>query len=162
MIDGTLIFAIFLFVACAALLVAEVFVPSGGLLTVAAIACVVWGIALFFQRSIQMGWIGVIAALVLIPMALIIAYKVFPSTPFGRAVTLTPPERTTGDAIPDAEQLQTMLGEEGVVTSPLHPVGVCDFSGRRVECVAETGYVEIGAAVVVTRVQGTQLTVRVV
>lgn len=160
--DGTLIFAVFLFVVCAALLVAEVFVPSGGILTVAAIGCVVWGVVLFFQRSMEMGWIGVIAALVLVPTALIVAYKIFPSTAFGRAVTLKPPERTAGDAIPDTEQLQTLIGQEGVVTSPLHPVGVCDFSGHRVECVAETGYVDIGAAVVVIRVQGTQLTVRVV
>jgi len=38
---------------------------------------------------------------------------------------------------------------------------MCDFSGRRIECVAETGYVEKGKEVRVIRVQGTQLTVRI-
>jgi membrane-bound ClpP family serine protease len=37
---------------------------------------------------------------------------------------------------------------------------MCDFSGRRVECVAEGGYVDKGNKVKVIHVQGTQLTVR--
>jgi len=162
MIEGTLVFAVFLFLACAALLFAEVFVPSGGLLTVGAVACVVGGITLFFQHTAMMGWIGMGVAVVLIPAVLIVAYRMFPHTRFGRAVTLTPPDRSTGDAVPDTEQLKRLIGEQGTATSPLHPVGVCDFSGRRVECVAETGYVDTGAKVKVIRVQGSQLTVRVV
>ena len=162
MIDGALIFAVLLFLACAALLVAEVFVPSGGLLTVGAVACVAGGITLCFQYSAIMGWIGVGVAMVLIPAALIVAYKIFPKTRFGRAVTLTPPDRTVGDAVPDTELLKALIGEQGTVKSPLHPVGLCDFSGRRVECVAETGYVDTGIKVKVIRVQGSQLTVRVV
>ena len=162
MIDGTLIFAVFLFLACAALLVAEVFVPSGGLLPVRAAACLAGGITLFFKHSVLGGWIGVGVAVVLVPTALIVAYWIFPKTRFGRAVTLTPPERTPGDAIPDTDQLLALMGEDGTVTSPLHPVGVCDFSGHRVECVSETGYVVTGVKVRVIRVQGTQLTVRVI
>ncbi len=162
MIDGTLIFAVFLFLACAALLVAEVFVPSGGLLTVGAVACVAGGITLFFQYSATMGWVGVVVAMVLIPTVLIVTYRILPKTRFGRAVTLTPPDRAVGDAVPDKEQLKALIGEQGTVKSPLHPVGVCDFSGRRVECVVETGYVDVGAKVRVIRVQGSQLTVRLV
>ncbi len=162
MIEGTLIFAVFLFLACAALLVVEVFVPSGGLLSVLAAACVAGGITLFFRHSVVGGWIGVGVAVVLVPSALIVAYKIFPSTRFGKAVTLTPPDRTPGDAIPDTDHLQTLVGQEGIVTGPLHPVGLCDFSGHRVECVSETGYVDAGVKVRVIRIQGTQLTVRVV
>ncbi|MCP4454195.1 MAG: hypothetical protein GY809_22260 [Planctomycetes bacterium] len=162
MIDGTLVFAVFLFLACAALLVAEVFVPSGGLLSVCAAACVGAGITLFFRQSVVAGWIGVSVAVVLVPSALIFAYRIFPKTRFGQAVTLTPPDRSPGDAIPDTDQLQALMGEEGTVTSPLHPVGLCDFSGHRVECVSETGYVDAGVKVRVIRIQGTQLTVRVV
>jgi len=39
---------------------------------------------------------------------------------------------------------------------------MCDFSGKRVECVAESGYVEKGKKVKVIRVQQTQVTVRTV
>jgi len=39
---------------------------------------------------------------------------------------------------------------------------MCDFSGQRVECVAESGYVDTDKKVKVIRVQSTQLTVRVI
>jgi len=159
-VDGIVI-AVFLFLACAMLLIAEVFVPSGGLLTVCAVACVAGGIVLFFQYSIMAGWVGIAVALVLIPTVLIISYKIFPKTRFGRAVTLTPPVRSRGDAVPDTDRLAELLGKTGVVKTPLRPVGTCDFSGRRLECVAESGYVEAGKQVEVIRVQGTQLTVRI-
>jgi membrane-bound ClpP family serine protease len=48
-----------------------------------------------------------------------------------------------------------------VVLTPLRPVGICEFSGKRIECVAESGYVEKGTPVEVIRVQGTQPTVRI-
>jgi len=158
--DLWLIFAVFLYFACALLIVAEVFVPSGGLISIGALACIIGGIAIFFIHSATAGWIGVIIAVVMIPTILIIAYRIFPRTRFGRSVTLTPPQREAGDAIADTEKLKELLGGVGRVLTPLRPVGMCDFSGQRVECVAESGYINKGKKVKVVRVQSTQLTVR--
>jgi membrane-bound ClpP family serine protease len=157
-----LVFAIFLYLMCAALLVAEVFVPSGGLITIIAIMCLIAGLVIFFKHSIIVGWIGVFIAVVMIPAALIIAYKLFPKTKFGKGIMLNPPERQAGDAIPDTDKLKGLLGKEGLVVTTLRPVGMCDFSGLRVECVSESGYVGKGKMVKVIDVKGTQLTVRVV
>jgi len=157
-----LIFAVFLFFICAVLIVAEVFVPSGGLLSVLALACLGGGIAMFFQHSILAGWIGVGLAVVMIPTVLIFAYRLFPKTRFGRSVILRPPERQQGDAVPDTETLKKLLGAVGVVLTPLRPVGMCDFEGRRVECVAESGFVDKGKKVKVIDVESTQLTVRTI
>ena len=160
--DWWLLFAVFLYFASAVLIVAEVFVPSGGLISVCALACLVGGGYIFFNHSMTAGWIGVIIAIIMIPTVLIIAYRIFPHTQFGRAVTLAPPEREKGDAVPDTDKLKDMLGKTGIVLSPLRPVGMCDFSGDRVECVAESGYIEKGMEITVIRVQGTQLTVRAI
>ncbi|UCC98328.1 MAG: hypothetical protein JSW66_00240 [Phycisphaerales bacterium] len=157
-----LILAVVLFLACAALIVAEVFVPSGGLISVSALACLVGGIAIFFHYSTVAGWIGVLLAMVMIPATLIVAYKILPKTRFGKNVTLAPPQREQGDAVPDTAELKKLLGTTGVVLTPLRPVGTCDFSGRRVECVAESGYVDKGMKVKVICVQSTQLTVRMI
>ncbi len=157
-----LAFAVFLFLACAALMIAEVFVPSGGILSILAFACLAGGLYIFFRHSVVVGWIGVFAALVMIPLVFIIAYKIFPKTRFGKSVTLAPPVRQAGDAVPDTEQLKKMVGAEGVVLSPLRPVGMCEFSGRRIECVAESGYVPTGRKVKVIGAQSTKLTVRIV
>jgi len=155
-----LFFAVFLYFACAALIIAEVFIPSGGIISVCALACLIGGVAIFFQHSTTAGWIGVGIAVVMIPAVLIIAYRIFPKTRFGKSVTLTPSEREQGDAIPDTAKLKELLGAEGLVLTPLRPVGMCDFSGRRVECVAEGGYVDKGRKVKIINVESTQLTVR--
>ena len=160
--DWWLIFAVFLYFACAVLIVAEVFVPSGGLISICALACLVGGIVIFFQYSVTVGWIGIGIAAVMIPSVLVVAYKIFPKTRFGKSVTLTPPERRQGDAIPDTNRLKNLLGAVGVVITALRPVGMCDFSGIRVECVAESGYVDKGKKVKVINVQSTQLTVRII
>ena len=157
-----LIFAVFLYFACAALIVAEVFVPSGGLISICSLACLVGGIVIFFHYSLIAGWIGIGIAAIMIPSVLVVAYRIFPKTRFGKSVTLTPPERKQGDAIPDTDKLKDLLGVEGVVLTPLRPVGMCDFSEQRVECVAESGYVDTGKKVKVINVESTQLTVRII
>ena len=75
---------------------------------------------------------------------------------------LQPPKRQLGDAIADTDKIKALLGKRAVVITPLRPVGMCDFSGERVECVAESGYVDKGKTVEVIKVQSTQLTVRVI
>jgi membrane-bound serine protease (ClpP class) len=155
-----LVFAVFLYFACATLIIAEVFVPSGGIISLFALACVIGGAAIFFRHSSTAGWIGVVIAVIMIPSVLVFAYKIFPKTRFGKSVTLTPPERQQGDAIPDTAELKEMLGAVGVVLTPLRPVGMCDFSGQRLECVAEGGYVDKEKKVKVINVESTQLTVR--
>jgi len=160
--DWWLVFAVFLYFACAALIVAEVFVPSGGLISIFALVCLIGGVVIFFRHSATAGWVGVVIALIMIPSVLVIAYKLFPKSRFGKSVTLTPPQREQGDAVPDTTELKKLLGAVGVVLTPLRPVGMCDFSGQRVECVAESGYVDKGKKVKVIDVESTQLTVRMV
>jgi membrane-bound serine protease (ClpP class) len=154
--------AVFLYFVCAALIITEVFIPSGGLISICALTCLIGGLVIFFHHSTVAGWAGVIIAVIMIPAVLIVAYKIFPETRFGKNVTLSPPERQRGDAIADTPKLKELLGAIGVVITPLRPVGMCDFSGQRVECVAEGGYVDRGKKIKVIRVEGTQLTVRLV
>ena len=157
-----LVFAVFLYFASAVLLIVEVFVPSGGLISVCSLACVIGGVAIFFNHSITTGWVGIGIAVVMIPTVVLITYKIFPKTRFGKSVTLTPPQRQQGDAIPDTNELKKLVGALGIVLTPLRPVGMCDFSGRRIECVAEGGYVDKGKKIKVIDVESTQVTVRVV
>lgn len=160
--DWWILFAIFLYFMTAVLILAEIFIPSGGLISICAMACLIGGVMIFFNRSMAVGMAGVGVAIVMIPSAVIFAYKIFPKTRFGKSVTLMPSERKIGDAIPDSPELKEMVGAEGVVVTPLRPVGMCEFEGHRVECVAESGYVENEKRVKVIHVDGSQLTVRVV
>ena len=63
--DWWIVFAIFLYFAAAVLIIAEVFLPSGGLLAVCVAACVVGGLVIFFQHSMAAGLAGVVKKLIL-------------------------------------------------------------------------------------------------
>jgi membrane-bound serine protease (ClpP class) len=160
--DWWLLFAVFLYFLAGMLIVAEVFIPSAGLITICAVGCLAGGVAIFFSRSPTAGWVGVLIAVVMVPSVLVGAYKLFPHTRFGKRVLLTPPQQTQGTAIPDTEELKGLLGMTGTVITTMRPVGMCDFSGRRIECVAEGGYVKKGEQVKVISVESTQVKVRVI
>lgn len=157
---GWILFAVFLYLACAALLIAEVFVPSGGIISICAFACLFGGIYIFYQRGTGACVAGVIVAIIMIPTVLILAYRVFPKTRFGKEIILARPQRQPGDAVPDSQKLEKLLGRKGVVLTPLRPVGACDFSGQRVECVAESGYLDKGKEIMVIGVESSKVTVR--
>lgn len=158
----TILFAVLLFLLCAALIIAEVFVPSGGVISVFAVICLLSGIFMFFKHSVTAGWIGIGTAMIMVPVVIVLGLKLFPHSPFGRAVILAPPERPRGDAIPDTPQISDLLGKTGTCLTDLRPVGTCEISGTRVECVAETGYIEKDSEIKIIRVEGTQLTARLV
>ena len=155
-----LFLAAFLYLVSAALLITEVFVPSGGVISVFSLISLISGMTIFFKYSTAAGVIGVILAIFMIPTVLVFAYKKFPKSRFGKAVTLQPPVRDKGDAIPDTDEIKGLLGRTGMVITPLRPVGMCDIEGRRIECVAESGYIEKDKFVQIIKVEGTQLTVR--
>lgn len=70
--------AVLLYICCAALIIAEVFFPSRGLISVCAFVCLAGGLALFFSRGQSSGIIGIVIAVLIIPTVSIIAYKIFP------------------------------------------------------------------------------------
>jgi membrane-bound serine protease (ClpP class) len=154
-----ILFAIVLLILCAILLVFEIFIPSFGLLTAVALLCLAGGIYLFFQISATAGWIGVWTAVVLIPTVWIIVYKRLPKTKIGRILELHNVLKVIS-GVPDQEQLDAMEGQSGVVLSPLRPVGMCELDGKKVVCVADTGYIEKETAVKVIHVEGNKVTVR--
>ncbi len=142
------------------LLVAELFVPSHGLLTLGALTC--FGIALFhvFAHSTAAGIVGVIGCLVLVPTVLLLGLKYVQHLPM--ANKLAPTAESTEDTQYDrtAAELRALIGQSGVVRTPLHPVGMCEFEGRRIPCVAESGMIDVGEHVVGVGVRMQNLAVR--
>ncbi|MEN8127068.1 MAG: NfeD family protein [Planctomycetota bacterium] len=155
----TLGFGVLLMILCAVLLVFEIFIPSLGLLTVGALLCLAGGLSLFFQVSESVGWIGVWTAVVLIPTVWVIVYKLLPKTKIGRILELHKAMKVIS-GVPDQEKLDALEGQTGVVLSPLRPVGMCEIDGKKIVCVADTGYIEKETHVKVIHVEGNKVTVR--
>lgn len=77
-----------------------------------------------------------------------------------QVLRLEPPWRRRGN-VTDASDSKSLIGRTGRVLTPMRPVGMCEFDGRRIECVAENGYVQKDRAVRVVRVEGDKVTVQV-
>ena len=86
--------------------------------------------------------------------------RLMPRLPFGnRLVLAAKMDAERGySSPPDHDRLR--LGRTGTALSPLRPAGVAEIDGARVDVVSDGGFIEAGAAVEVTRVDGNRIVVR--
>jgi membrane-bound ClpP family serine protease len=164
--DTFLIWGLVLLGVGVLLLVVEVFVPSAGLIAMAAAACSIAGIISLFNYSATWGFIGILTMLVLGPAAFAFGLKVWPSTPLGRKMMgeKSPEELEAERLAADEERQrwQSLLGVEGIAITDLRPVGIVRIDDRRYDALAETTMITKGQRVKVTVVDGNQVKVRAI
>lgn len=141
------------------LLLAEIFIPSHGVLTVAGLGFLIAAVVKTFQLSTTAGVTATLACAVLLPTAAVIAVKIWPHTPIGRMISPDNPVVSSRDVGVDVDVMKSMIGRTGRSLSPLRPSGMCDFDGHRFPCVAEMGMIGRGVEVYVVGIKGSNLTV---
>ena len=150
--------AILLFVVAAGLLVAEMLLPSHGVLGVLAAAAMVAGVVACYRVSHALALYVALGVAVAAPFAGALWMKLWPKTPLGKRLILGPAAPPA--PAPGATPLR--VGQAGVVVSELRPGGLCEFNGERVECRAERGVLPAGQRVEVIAVVDGRPTVRAV
>ena len=131
-----------LYVLGVILLVAEVFIPSGGLLTLAAVAVLIAAVVTTFRHGTTAGVVAIVSCAVMLPAALIGLLKNIHRLPVGKhAAPPNPTARAKGDAA-SVDELTALVGRCGRSLTPLRPVGTCEFDGRRIYCIAEMGMID--------------------
>jgi membrane-bound ClpP family serine protease len=150
--------AIFLFSIAAALLIAEMLLPSHGALGVIAVGAMVGGIVVCYRMSHALGLYVAVGLAVAAPFAGAAWMKLWPKTPLGRRLVLgsTRPPRDAGAAALGPAR----VGEIGVVVAELRPNGLCDFAGERLEARSERGVLAAGQRVRVIAIVDGRPTVR--
>ncbi|MFM7183936.1 MAG: hypothetical protein ACKO4Z_04085 [Planctomycetota bacterium] len=147
-----------------ALVVLEVFVPSGGVLGFFSMLAIVVGVVMaFVQEGPAVGMIVLGATVVAVPIVLAGAFRVFPHTPLGRRVIAAPPDRSA--VVPDADRrgiLRGLVGHSGRATTELLPWGSVEVEGGVHEAMSESGPIGSGCEVEVVGVQAGGLVVRAV
>lgn len=144
-----------------AMLVAEIFIPSHGVLTLAGLGLLVWAVVKTFAVGGETaGVVAIVACLVLLPVMAYLSVTIWPHTPIGRKIAPPNPIASASDSSVPAVELGALVGMRGKTLSPLRPVGLCEFDGRRISCVCELGMLDSGVDVVATRVVGSNLGVR--
>jgi membrane-bound ClpP family serine protease len=155
-----LIWPILFLVAGLLLLIAEVFVPSGGLIGILAISCL--GISLWkaFAHSTTLGLEFLLMLMILMPLALMLAAHLWPRTPLAKRILLRPPTPEDVEPSHSPDRLDHLIGQFGRALTPLRPSGMVDFDGRRLDALSEEGLIAAGSLVRAVQVRTGQLVVR--
>jgi membrane-bound ClpP family serine protease len=146
------------------LVIAEIFVPSGGVIGFLAFSSIAAAIVMAFYNSGPLtGAIFLIIACGAVPLALAAAFRFLPDTPMGRRLLPTIP--TAEEVLPDNEErrrLRQLIGRVGLVKSKMLPSGAVQVDDQTIDAVSEGMPLEPGQTVRVIEVRGTQAVVRAV
>ncbi|MGQ9650423.1 MAG: hypothetical protein ACUVXJ_09960 [Phycisphaerae bacterium] len=132
---------VLLYLIGTAILVAEIFIPSHGVLSLVAFAMLGFAVYETFQISGLWGLVGLSTLVVLIPASVVMVVRTWHRTPIGKRICPPNPQLGEEDRMP-LEPLRTVIGQRGRTVTLLRPVGTCDFQGRRYECKAEQGVIQ--------------------
>lgn len=146
--------------ATLALGVAELFVPTAGVLAVMTALAAVGSVACFFMHSPLWGFASLLAYSAGAPFAVVFGFKLWTRTPIARRMVLGTVEGDEVEGPPPAAAGPVAVGDEGVAATPLRPVGFVRFGERRIEAVAEHGMIEAGTAVTVSESAPARVVVR--
>jgi hypothetical protein len=97
---------------------------------------------------------------VALPLTAAAAFSLWSRSPLGRKFLLAPPSREEIEVSHAEHHLDRLVGLEGQTLTPLRPCGTVEIEGRRLESLAEEGYLPAGTSVRVLRVRSGQLVVR--
>ncbi len=144
-----------------ALLAAEVFIPSGGILLVLAISALIIGVTVAFTKGPSYGLGSLIFVFIAVPIMTGIAFYFWPKTPMGKRFFLqAPPEDETLAQSPVNMELEQLRGRYGQTVSALRPSGITDFDGKRVDTISEGAMIGPGQWVQCIEVQAGKVVVR--
>jgi membrane-bound ClpP family serine protease len=145
-----------------AVMMLEVFIPSGGILGFVSVAALLAAVGTAFLQIGVVAGMTVLAITVLaVPTVLSLAFRWFPETSLGRRVLPPPPDPI--DVLPDAtrrRQLREFVGRGGRAVDELLPWGAVEIGDAIVEAMSESGPIPPGTGIEVVGVQGMALVVR--
>ncbi len=142
------------------LLIAEVFIPSGGLIGLLALGCLGVSVWKAFAHSNALGFQFILALMILMPIALMLAAHLWPKTPLARRIFLRPPDPEDIDSGRTEGRLDHLVGQFGRTLTPLRPSGLVDFEGRRLDGLSEQGLIPTGALVRAVQIRSGRIVVR--
>lgn len=148
-----------------ALIIAELFVPSGGLITVGCIVCFVSSIWFayrgWWESSQGLFWTFSSSLLVGIPIFLLGLLRLIETTRLGDRILLSAPK--SEDVTPhlaEQQRLQQMIGKKGRTLSMLNPGGMVLVDGERLHAFSEGMMVDPNEWVEILEVRSARVKVR--
>jgi membrane-bound serine protease (ClpP class) len=155
--NDSLLLPIILQLVGVVVIIAEIILPSGGILSIVALGVFGYSLFLVFNAvSMTIGFSFVAADLILIPVLVILGLKLLARSPVTLRKTLSRKEGVSSQS----SELESYVGRQGNAVTDLRPAGIAVINGKRVDVVTRGEYLEKDSAIIVTAVTGNQIIVR--
>jgi membrane-bound serine protease (ClpP class) len=139
------------------IIIAEIFLPSGGLLSLAAVGLFGYSLFIVFHDiSTMAGTYFVLADLFMIPVLVVVSLKILARSPATLRETLS----SDNGVVSQSPDLKNFLGREGKSVTDLHPGGTAIIDGKRLDVVSRGEYIDKDSSLIVEEVTGNQIIVR--
>ncbi|MFQ5503690.1 MAG: NfeD family protein [Planctomycetota bacterium] len=150
---------ILMVVAGLLVILAEVFFPSFGVLSIIASILLVGAAFLSFQHGLGTGIAFLVAIGITVPVVLVVAFRLLPRTGLGKHLILVGPTFQPSEDTVRERGLEDMLGKHGVTLTPLRPSGTVRVGERSLDAMTRGEPIEAGTPVVVLSIELAQVVV---
>jgi len=137
-------------------IIAEIIIPSGGILAVIAVFLFGYSLYSVFSRiSVFAGWVFLAADAVIIPALVIVGLRLLAESP----VTLRRRLSSHEGVISQPSELENLIGKEGIALTKLRPSGKAEIEGEKLDVVSRGEYIDKDTEIFVQEVSGNQIIV---
>ncbi len=154
---GALVIPIILQMVGVIVLIAEIIIPSGGLLGAVSIGLFGYSLYLVFTGiSVFAGMIFVVADIIMFPVVLFAGIKLLAKSPATLKTSLSKADGYSSQS----EELIQFMGLTGTAITDLRPAGTGHINNMRVDVVSRGEYIDKGSEILVSAVEGNRVVVR--
>lgn len=151
------IFPVLLQVIGILVIMAEIFIPSFGLLSVIALALFSYSLYLIFTTvSLFAGLVALGFDLIAAPLLFVFGMKILARSPLALKQELS---REKG-VVSQGKDMDIFLNQSGISLTDLRPAGVAKINDIRMDVVTDGEYIEAGTPVVVRQITGNRVVVQ--
>jgi membrane-bound serine protease (ClpP class) len=156
--------AIALMIIALTLVFAEVFVPSGGMLSIILLSAFVSSLycayLAWWEANQLMFVFFTFISVGALPMCVFLGFYLLENSRLGKGILLDSPTSEDVTAFADEEQLlRSFIGQSAKTITPLNPGGLIQIDGQRVHCYSQGVMIDRGEWVKILDVQGTRVVV---
>ncbi|MCF6249035.1 MAG: serine protease [Desulfobacula sp.] len=137
-------------------IIAEIFIPSLGLLTLIALGIFAYSLTLVFTTiSTFAGMVFTGLDIVLLPIIIVIGIKILAKSPLSLKQELS----KKNGVVSQKQESEALINQTGVAVTNLRPAGMAMINFQRMDVVTDGEYVDKETPIVVTGISGNQIIV---
>jgi membrane-bound ClpP family serine protease len=137
-------------------IIAEIFIPSLGVLTVIALSVLSYSLYIVFTSiSTTAGVVFAGLDIVLVPVTIFLGVKILAKSPLALKKELS----KQNGVVSQKEQFEAYINMKGIAVTDLRPAGMAKINSQRIDVVTDGEYIDRDTHVVVTGVTGNRIVV---